>query len=322
MLKAIKSNTLFLSICLGIIISNSAISAPISPMEGFEPTNISKTKMNQIWRTMEDSFKGKDCYRRAHIWAYDMYQREGVKSRKLFLHYTNKWNFELDTMGGEFSGWFRKVKQLSFDVGGISNRNRNMVRTNITWDYHVAPLVTVEGEDMILDKELTIAYDANPADYSESEGWNLTKRPATPDEWVEGLTIRGEILWEARRALLKKQLRKANKKKKYSEARNIEAKMVSLGMDSSRIDIKCEKVDSIADVDKNHKTAWCFTTEAPMYYYNEIDLRNLAYGRTRYNYASPPPANVHNETHYRNGREYKQNRFNPAELKDAQGERK
>jgi hypothetical protein len=322
MLKTNKSKSILLSACFGLMGASSVLAAPTSPMEGFEPTNISERKMQQIWRTMENSFKGKDCYRRAHIWAHDMYTQDRIKSRKLFLHYTNKWNRELDTMGGEFSGWFRKVKQKTFDPSGISKRTRNMVRTNITWDYHVAPLVLVEGRDMILDKELTIAYDANPADYSENEGWNLKKRPATPEEWVEGLTIRGEILWKGRKALLRKQLRKANKKKKYAEARNIEAKMVSLGMDSPRIDIKCEQVDSIADVDKNHTTAWCFTTEAPMYYYNEIDLRNLAYGRSRYNYASPPPLSLHNENSYRNGRAYRQNRFNPAEIKDAQGERK
>lgn len=322
MLKTTKSKSMLLTALVGTAISTGAFAAPISPMENFEPTNISESKMHQIWRTMEDSFKGKDCYRRAHIWAYDMYKNDNIKSRKLFLHYTNRWNFELDKMGGEFSGWFSKVKQLSFDAPGISKRNRNMVRHNITWDYHVAPLVLVEGRDMILDKELTIAYDANPADYSEDEGWNLKRRPATPEEWTEGLTIRGEILWEARRATLLKDLRKAQRKGQHGTARSIEAKMVSLGMDSPRIDIKCEAVESIAHVDQNHKTAWCFTTEAPMYYYNEIDLRYLAYGRTRYNYSSPPPMSVQNERNYRNGEQYIQTNFNPAELKDAQGERK
>lgn len=320
------------------VMAQTVFAGPADQMGSYEASNITPRTMNRVWRNMETEFKGKDCYRRAHIWSYEMYRDLNVKSKKIFLHYTDKWNHELDKMGGEFYGRFGtgKLKQLAFDVDGISKRDLRMVRHNITWDYHVAPVVTVDGEDYVLDKELDIAYDANPADYSDDEAWRLEKRPASPEEWVEGLTIRGEILWKARKAFLKEELHDVNKKarktksdrkkKKYhQEARAIEAKMVELGMDKHRIDIKCKKVSSIAEVDQDNGKSWCFYSEAPMYYYNEIDLRNLAYGDTRYSrrYQQVPPMSIQNETNYEAGeRKYTQTRFNKEEIEDAQAERK
>lgn len=96
-----------------------------------------------------------------------------------------------------------------------------------------------------------------------------------------------------------------------------------------RIDIKCKKANSIADVDKAHEKEWCFYTVAPMYYYNEIDLRNLAYGshnkiidgkRVKHNYIAPPPMSYHAEEFYQEGRDFIVSRWNEEELEDAQKE--
>jgi hypothetical protein len=57
------------------------------------------------------------CFKRAHMWAYDMWSKLGVYSQKIFIFYTQRY-FWLE----EFDWWF-----------------------------HVAPLVTTGGVDYVLD---------------------------------------------------------------------------------------------------------------------------------------------------------------------------
>lgn len=330
---------------------------PLSQMGDYQPTNVDRNYLNTLWNQMETNLKGDDCYRRAQIWAVEMYERHRIKSKKIFIHYTDKWNRELDNMGGELSGnnLWSWGKRKRWDADGISKSLRGVVRGNITWDYHVAPMLVVDGEDVVMDRYLKLPYDATPGAFTEKEFFKQIARPATPEEWVEALTANGEMLWKARKAKLieqrkeaKKDLRKSTEwLEKYGDSRrsNIQSQIrrnkikqkdaketlamvkkawVDLEMDQAMIDIKCEKIESIATLDKNHENAWCFYSEAPMYYYNELDLRYLAYGNTSYsrNYNSAPPLTIHTEANYRNGIKYIQTRFNPEETKDAQKERK
>ena len=288
----------------------AAFAAPISQMSDYEASNVSSYSVDRIWNEMETSLKGKDCYRRAHIWAYDMYRNDNIYSKKIFIHYTDKWNKELDNMGGRL-GW---LTRRAWSAEGLDGRTTRMVRSNITWDYHVAPMIVVDGKDKVMDRYLDLAYDAQPGRYSESEAWKLYTRPSTPSEWVEALTVRGELLWKARKYKLKEQ-------GNYSKMREL-GMMDEYGREVNRIDIKCQKIDSIAQLDKNHYNAWCFWSESPMYYYNEIDLRFLAYGNTGYRYSMAVPQSAQTEENYQNGREYIQYQFNENELRDAQRERK
>ncbi len=323
-------------------LSSAVMAAPYSPMTNYTPSDHSENELTRIWSEMRTDLKGKDCYRRAHLWAYSMKQKRNVDSSKIFIHYTNKFNRELDNMGRGKMGWFERK---FFSVDGVSKRDIGMFRSNITWDYHVAPMLSIENEDVVVDRYLDLAYDASYP-YTDQESWNLYTRPASPSEWVEALTVRGEILWKIRKQELlndkaeaeeklaknKSKLRNTSSKssiKKYkkkiakyqtevNEINSTMSKLEMVGNDS--IDITCKQVDSIAEVDKNHDTAWCFYSVAPMYYYNEMDLRYLAYGETGSNYAAPPALSVHTEENYQNGRNYVQNSFNPKELKDAKGE--
>ncbi len=300
--------------------AQTTIAGPTNQMEGYTPTNIASYEVQDLWEEMETALKGKDCYRRAQIWTYDFYQNHGIKSKKIFMHYTDKWNRELDNMGKDHMSWlFRKF----WSADGVSKRIISMVKNNITWDYHVAPMLVVDGKNQVFDKQLHLPYAAasNPATYSEASAFSLSRQVATPEEWVEALTVRGELLWQARKADMKEKLQEAIEDEEYEEAVELRRKMKQLGMDKERIDIKCKKVDSIAEVDQNHETAWCFWSEAPMYYYNEIDLRNLAYGMTGYRYTWAPPLSVHTEENYQAGRAFIQTRFNPEEIEDAQKER-
>jgi len=328
---------------MALSLSTIAFAEPTIPMENYTPTDHSEYEMNRFWKSMRTDLKGDACYRRAQLWSYELYRNYHVKSSKIFIHYTQKFNRELDEMGRKGGmGWLEKK---FFDVDGASKRSIRMIRSNITWDYHVAPLVMVDGQEMVLDRYLDLAYDAKYP-YTENEAWKLYARPATPEEWVEALTVRGELLWEVRKIELENekkdltskvaqykravsestrssQVRKMQAKlDKYSaELRDVKQKMDYLEMtNNDHLDMKCERVDSIAEVDKRHESAWCFYTVAPMYYYNELDLRTLAYGQTGYNYAMPAPMSLQTEANYQAGSRFTQTRFNENELKDAQKE--
>lgn len=284
---------------------------PAIPMDGYLPTPISERKMQSIWNSMVTELKDKDCFRRAQIWTWNMYDRYNIKSMKVFIHYTNKFNRELDEAARQSRRGLKEV---------LDSRLFRMLKYNITWDYHVAPLVMLEnGEYRVLDKSLVMAYDAQYP-YTDNEAWSLTKRPATIEEWTEGLMIRGELLWKARKAQLERDMSKAE----YGSAEysKLKSKYVELGMDKhNSIDIKCHKANSIAEVDLNHKTKYCFYTIAPMYYYNEHDLRSLAFGDTNQRYNQPVSPETYTEENFIAGEQnFKQTKWNYLELSDAKKE--
>jgi len=284
---------------------------PADPMANYTPSSISENQMNEIWNNMTTSLKDKDCFRRAQIWTWDMFDFYNVKSMKIFIHYTNKFNRELDDTSKKSKKGLKEV---------LDSRLMKLLSYNKTWDFHVAPLVQLtNGEYRVLDKSLILAYDALYP-YTDNEAWKLIKRPATIEEWTEGLMIRGELLWKAKKAMLERDMQEVSVgTPKYNE---LKAKYIELGMDKNdSIDIKCHKAQSIAEVDLNHKTAYCFYTVYPMYYYTESDLRYFAFGKTNQSYNKPVSPETYTEENYRQGAEnYVQTRWNYSELSDAKGE--
>ena len=356
---------------------------PVHPMANYTPSTHTDQEIETFWDSMTTELKDKDCYKRAHIWSYWLYRSYNVHSTKIFIHYTQRFNDELDELGDadDVNG---RLKDYNVD-----ERTRRMAKKNKTWDYHVAPMVnTQDGRKIVLDKSLSLAHDVptleearqlsdmerydersrrvlSPEEYVENKRWDLEIRPASPEEWLEGLTVRGEILWDARKVLIEDDIAKLNSEIREKQAEIAEyereisqtdssrrirryqgriqdrqediaelraelnpiiAKYHALGMaDNEKIDIKCKKVDSIADVDKNHETEWCYVTEAPMYYWNEIDLRYLAYGNEAYRqsgwrYIGPIPPEYHTQAAYLDGRNYVQTEWNPEELEISAGE--
>ncbi len=284
---------------------------PANPMRNYTPSIIGEQLMMRMWSKMTTKLKDKDCYRRAQIWTWDMFDFFNVKSMKIFIHYTNKFNNELDRVADMDDSELEYV---------LDNRLMKMLGYNKTWDYHVAPLVLLQnGEYRVLDKSLILAYDA-VYPYTDNEAWDLKKRPATIEEWTEGLMIRGELLWKARKAMLERDMRRTDPNS--ATYNRLRAKYIELGMDKNdSIDIKCHRAQSIAEVDLNHKTAYCFYTIAPMYYYNEIDLRYLAFGNTGQPYHRPVSADSYTEENFINGAEnYVQRKWNYSELVDAKKE--
>jgi hypothetical protein len=86
----------------------------------FAPTDLQSVEnATAVYKNMmNDGEKSRSqCFKRAHMWAYDMFSKLGIKSEKIFIFYTRRYQ-ELE----DFKWWF-----------------------------HVAPVVTVKGERFVMD---------------------------------------------------------------------------------------------------------------------------------------------------------------------------
>jgi hypothetical protein len=86
----------------------------------FAPTDLKDIKVaSDIFNNMlNDGDKAiSQCYKRAHMWSFDMWAQQGILSEKIFIFYTRRY-IDLE----EFDWWF-----------------------------HVAPMVTVGGEKFVMD---------------------------------------------------------------------------------------------------------------------------------------------------------------------------
>lgn len=86
----------------------------------FAPTDLqSVEKATEIFNSMlNDGDKGRSqCFKRAHMWAYDMWSKLNIQSEKLFIFYTKRY----------------------------------AILEDFEWWFHVAPMVTAGGEEYVLD---------------------------------------------------------------------------------------------------------------------------------------------------------------------------
>lgn len=293
------------TILLAATISFGVFAGPVSPMEDFTTTEHSKADLNRFWnkiKSVNKDMKGKDCFKRANIWSYKLHREDGVKSKKVFMHYTDKFNIELDNLGRN---------GLTRMVGG-------MFSSNTAWDFHVAPAVNIEGVDYIIDPK-------------------LRSKPETIENWVEFLTERGESRLKIRKNELIKDLRKYQKRLRRAlsekdddfdrvdrlreKVKEITDKMAYLGVNSDpnqKIDIKCKKIDHIMQFDTNQKGEWCFYQEASMYYYATLELRLLNYGDLDVDMRHPlTNPQWQDEQNYQNGRTYIMRDWNRKLLEES-----
>lgn len=301
----IDMKKLITTLTIGLSLGAMA-SGPLSPMEGYQTTDHSEVELEtffKVTRDLENRFKGKDCFKRANIWTYTLNKHYGVKSKKVFMHYTNKFNREIDDMGRSGAGAL---------LGRMFSRNKG-------WDFHVAPAVTVNGVDYVLDP-------------------HLRKKAETTEQWVEFLTERGESRLKIRHRDLLKDLKRArkrlrrtirNKNADYamiadarSKVKEIEAKLKYLGLTedpNQKIDIKCKKITHIMEFDANQDTQWCYYQEASMYYYATLELRKLNYGKMPGHDLRLPLTNtsLHTEEAFLNGYNYSYERFDRDQLEES-----
>lgn len=111
--------------------------ALLTPMTGYSPSNVeSYEKANEIFLSLNDSTKWfSQCFNRAHIWAKEMFDNYAVHSMKILIYYTKRYRRE------------------------VSKK----------WWFHIAPMVSVNGDFYVMDRE-------------------FTRNPVTDTEWEQIFT--------------------------------------------------------------------------------------------------------------------------------------
>lgn len=276
-----------LTITTFLLLSSVAIfAAPITPMDGYQYTDLKD--MNQamrVWYSMKTKTqRSSECFNRALAWVYDMDKQFNIKSRKLILHYSAKYNQELD------SGW----------------------------GFHIAPLLSVQGEDYMFDRE-------------------FMKEPIKRDTWVEHFTTVGVQKLTKKRDKLVKKKRDLKRKlrrmyREMEEDKNVtwfwdtpssvkeKIREIELELDYLQVNetgpvtIKCKPISNIEELDYHLTDEWCYTQEVNMYYWGIPQLRLLNYGST-----DVPPRNQLTYAHER-GRDFVMTDWNMEQVWDARAE--
>lgn len=86
----------------------------------FAPTDLQTIeKATTVFKEMlNDGDKGRSqCFKRAHMWSFDMWSKLGISSEKLFIFYTKRY----------------------------------AILEDFEWWFHVAPMVTAGGEEYVMD---------------------------------------------------------------------------------------------------------------------------------------------------------------------------
>lgn len=297
-----------LIVASALSLSVASFAGPISPMANYQSTNHTKSELDTFWSEVEkldNQMKGKDCFKRATIWSYTLNKRHAVRAKKVFMHYTNKFNHEIDDMGR--SG-------ASAVMGRLFSRNKG-------WDFHVAPAVTIDGVDYVLDP-------------------HLRDKAETTEQWVDFLTERGEARLKIRHRDLLKDLKKARKRLRRTSSqknmdytqimearlsvREIEEKLKYLGLTedpNQKIDIKCKKITHIMEFDANQYSQWCYYQETSMYYFGPLQLRLLNYGKLNQDLRLPvTDTSYHTQEYFNQGMSYTYERFDYDQLNESLNE--
>lgn len=95
----------------------------LHPMSGYEPSELeSMDQARRMFGELKERNKWfTQCFNRAHVWSRQMHKDYGVKSQKILIYYTPKYRSEVDKK----------------------------------WWFHIAPMVVVNGERIVMDKEFT-----------------------------------------------------------------------------------------------------------------------------------------------------------------------
>jgi hypothetical protein len=87
------------------------------------PTDVgSLERAQRLFKSLNDGDKSRSqCFKRAHIWSWDLWTKHGITSQKIYMFYTRRY-----------------IQLEDFD-----------------WWFHVAPMVVANGVEFVMDKTFT-----------------------------------------------------------------------------------------------------------------------------------------------------------------------
>lgn len=322
-------------LALAVLVSSvGALASPVSPMANFTPSNLSEAEGDQAWKSLR--FRtldaGSTCSNRANAWAYEMDQELDINSTKQFIHYSDifqhvAWNYA------------KKPKYFWFSRKKIPGTGGNPKSPD--WEYHVAPMITVEGEKVVLDKhfgealvnkdtgEFVLDYKTREKIYVDIAGIvrpdELNGKPFSRQEWLDSFSnfaaqalnnpsIKNKIM-----SRLKKDAKKAMKKGRKNTLAQRALRLIAKSFNprTGKYETKCEEKGIVNMVEhdqgKRVKDSWCHGQETSMYYWHPNSLRLLNYGFMKI----PAEGSNINERNHKNGQGYIMDSWNESNLKQS-----
>lgn len=130
----------------------------------------------RIFNTLNDGDKSRSqCFKRAHIWAWDMWSNFGVQSQKMFVFYTRRY-IQLE----EFDWWFHVAPMVT--AGGV---DYVFDRT-----YFKKPVTVKEWKEKFMKASITCSDMDNIATYDNNQWSRLCFLMKTPMWYFRPLDIR------------------------------------------------------------------------------------------------------------------------------------
>ncbi|MCT4640783.1 MAG: protein-glutamine glutaminase family protein [Bacteriovoracaceae bacterium] len=210
-----------------------------SPSDNFTMTNLTKKEAKQIYSKLNNNTKTKaQCYNKAYIWAYNMYETHRIYSNKIFIFYTSKY---LKQRGGD-------------------------------WSYHVAPLVLVDNKKAVFDKTF---WHSNTKQLS-IQGWVdiLMRKDNLALEYTrKKLRTKYKSLKVKMRS---RRFDRIEKAKFQVQIEQIETELAHKKINiNKKVQIKCPIVSNISEIEnkKAQDSEYCYLLESSMYYKDPVDLR-------------------------------------------------
>lgn len=220
---------------------------PVSPLKDFQISNVDSYTAQRAWNTIEKSPKTRSiCSNRAMVWSYDMKRYYGIDSEKILIHYTDLLNLVGDNDG--------KFKRCLFGIGCGG------------WEYHIAPVVKVEGQKMVFDKQFMDSI-VSPAQ------WETRFTKQTNDK-LNNYKQRKKIV-ENLRKNIKKYHDSDRNRHKADLSRHALRMIEQARQNDGSYKVSCKPITHIAEHDLDQYNSWCHIQYTSMYYWNQNDLRRL-----------------------------------------------
>lgn len=128
------------------------------PNRDFTPTDVGTLeRATEIFSGLNDTNKTRSqCFKRAHMWSYDMWSRLSVVSQKIYIFYTRRY-IELQ----DFDWWFHVAPVVR--AGGVDYA--------LDRAFTKKPLTIREWKDKFLNKNITCPTIAHYDEYANNQ-WN------------------------------------------------------------------------------------------------------------------------------------------------------
>jgi hypothetical protein len=140
-----------------VSVSDRELPVPYSntrSLQGFQPSLLAgEESANLLYKQMPTSIftRRSGCYQRAHYWSHEMFNSLGLKSMKVFLFFTTRYQREFDYQ----------------------------------WSFHVAPLIPVKLADGTIEERVFDPVFVSPPSWVRPEDIKrFDSRPITIAQWT------------------------------------------------------------------------------------------------------------------------------------------